>query len=184
MCAGIRYTVKRNEKKGATMSENQTNRDGPPGDAANDEAHQSAERPFSVNRGCEGCLASLLFLFVCGLILVSGILQALQIDHVLDLLTLGQRRGVLSGIWAIAMGVGGYVAARRGRTTGWSNALVVGIFGLLFALGQLETNVGLGETLERAWREPGAHWPQLSAVVVTLPSALLGGLLWSRKTPS
>ena len=129
-------------------------------------------------------MVSLLFLILCGLVLVSGFLKNLQIHHWLDALSLGQRRGMLSGMWVIAMIVGGYVAARRGRTTGWSNALVVGIFGLLFALGQLGENVRLAEVLERAWREPGAHWSQPASIVVTVPAAVQGGLMWSRETPS
>ena len=99
------------------------------------------EKSFSVNRGCEGCLVSV----ICLMLFVPCIFA---FTEWLKLLPRNVEEIIFACMWLFALGLGGYWAARRGRTTGWTNSLVVGIFAQLFVVGQL-TDFGEGRLLER-----------------------------------
>jgi hypothetical protein len=83
--------------------------------------------------------------------------------------------------WLIGIAVGGYVAARRGKTTGWSNSLLVGVFAQLVIVAQVIDERDLLAGLRELLIDPSESWPKLMAILLTIPAALAGGLAWSRK---
>lgn len=142
------------------------------------DADRVSEKPFSLNRGCEGCLAAWLVMFALMLVVSFVLARALQwIDP-------AQERTIVYFNWLIGLVVGGYVAARRGRTTGWSNSLVVGVFAQLVLVGQLTDGAGMGEweKFQDLLDSPKTEWPKLMAIVLTIPAALLGGYVSTRRS--
>ncbi len=91
---------------------------------------KTEEKPFSLNRGCEGCLAA----FIALLALAFAVSYLLA--KFLKLIDPSQEANAVYFVWLVALAIGGYVAARRGKTTGGSNALVVGVFAQLLIVGQ------------------------------------------------
>ena len=71
----------------------------------------------------------------------------------------------------------GYVAARRGRTTGWTNSLVVGVFAEIFVAGELNHDE-ISQMLAEITKDPAAHWVALVQLICTIPAALIGGIVW------
>ncbi|MCS7468870.1 TIGR04086 family membrane protein [Stieleria sp. ICT_E10.1] len=132
------------------------------------------ERPYSLNRGCEGCLAAWVVMFAL-MLFVSFILA----DTFGWIGSKGEWRLVYFN-WLIGTAVGGYVAARRGKTTGWSNSLLVGIVAQLVIVAQLTDPGDIQSGLRKLLAEPSESWPQLMALVLTIPAAVAGGLVWSR----
>ena len=138
----------------------------------------SEEKRYSVNHAANGCLASFVFSLAASLILLGAIFIWPQLDSS----ELGRTMQLV--IWLASLVFGGYVAARKGKTTGWTNALVVGCFALLYLLfrwPKLPDRGPLGSLLNLL-SEP--HWSQLAAVGLTIPAALLGGYLWVLRTNS
>jgi len=134
------------------------------------------EKRFSADRGAEGCLVSLLCMLILMLPLVCG-------------LTFSNKRGyeIYSLlVWHIAICVGGYFAARRGRTTGWTNSLAVGVLAEVYlAVKLLDIEEGglpaeLGSTLRRVVDAPSQYWRLLVKLVLTIPAAILGGIIWQK----
>jgi uncharacterized protein involved in cysteine biosynthesis len=141
----------------------------------------SEEKPFQVNRGFQGCLVAFLCMAVFNLSislvcsdwlgLISG-----ETQRVLDLF-----------IWLFAICLGGYVAARLGKTTGWTNSLVVGLLAEFFVASRLP-NEGpdelfvdqLKKMMNEMMNDPGAHWRPLVLLALTIPAAILGGVIWQK----
>ena len=94
----------------------------------------NTEKRFSVGHGLAGCLVS----WLCMAVLI--LLISLVLFEWLELISYKTER--ISGvfIWLFAICLGGYFAARLGKTTGWTNSLVVGVFAELFVVA-----VALGE---------------------------------------
>jgi len=137
----------------------------------------SEEKPFQVNRGFQGCSVALLYIAVFQLSislvcidwlgLISG-----ETQRVLDLF-----------IWLSGICLGGYVAARLGKTTGWTNSLVVGLLAEFFVVRRLP-NVGPDELfvvqLKKMMNDPDTHWRPLIQLALTIPAAILGGVIWQK----
>jgi hypothetical protein len=81
----------------------------------------SDEKPYSGKRGLQGCLATCVCMAVFPL-LISAVLTSW-----LGLISIETERVLILLIWLLALCLGGYVAARMGKTTGWTNSLVVGL---------------------------------------------------------
>ena len=58
---------------------------------------------------------------------VFPLLISLVLNSWLGLISVDTERVLILFVWLIAVCLGGYVAARLGRTTGWTNSLVVGV---------------------------------------------------------
>ncbi len=132
------------------------------------------ERPYSLNRGCEGCLAAWLML-VAFMVLVSFVHANFGwLDPEYQSL-------LFYFEWLLATAVGGYVAARRGKKTGWTNSLLVGIFAQFVIVGQVVDKQDMLAALSDLLVDPSESWPKLMAILLTIPAAVAGGLAWSRK---
>lgn len=141
----------------------------------------SKEKRFSVGRGIEGCLVSVLCTAVP--VLLIGLLVPLL--HRSELLKEMFNKTVpVAGLvwWLFVICLGGYVAARRGKTTGWTNSLVVG----LLAEWYMAARLFKGTTLLEMMDDAGLNWRRLMALALTIPVAVVGGILWenSCKRPS
>ena len=128
----------------------------------------SKEKRFSVNRGIQGCLVSLLCMFV----LMPFI--ALVLNEWLELIS-NETAGIIKLLaWFVAISIGGYCAARQGKTTGWTNALVVGLLAEWYMAARLLKGTSLLEMMDDA----GPNWSRLVALALTIPAAIVGGILW------
>ncbi|MFM7115110.1 MAG: hypothetical protein ACKO0N_00600 [Planctomycetota bacterium] len=136
----------------------------------------SEEKPFQFNRGFQGCSVALLYIVVFKLSI-----SLVCIDW-LGLIS-GETQRVLNlFIYLSAICLGGYVAARLGKTTGWTNSLVVGLLAELFLASRLP-NEGPDELfvdLKKVMNDPGAHWRPLVGLALTIPAAILGGVIWQK----
>ena len=137
----------------------------------------SKEKRFSIGRGLEGCLASglcivgltLLFLFLCVLIHNRNDLVEEMFNKAMPVVSLVW--------WFFAICLGGYVAARRGKTTGWTNSLVVGLLAEWYMAARLLKGTSVLEMMDDA----GPNWRRLTALALTIPAAIVGGILWENR---
>src|ERR1017187_5670808 len=86
-------------------------------------------------------------------------------------------------VWPSAVCFGGYVAARIGKTTGWTNSLVVGLIAEFILYSQLpkeRVDQTLLDPLLDIIKGPGAHWRVLVQLALTIPVAILGGVIWEK----
>jgi hypothetical protein len=159
---------------------------------------RSTGKRFDVADGGRGCLVTHAFgFFGIAILLSAELLGLLKLTQVI----VQERLGPV--MWSAALCFGGYVAARLGRTTGWTNSLVVGLFAVIFLLARL-----LDQLIEPDWplekplaywgrlpgrlfdhliemlQEPLVHWVQLAALVLAIPAAVLGGFLWQWSHPT
>ena len=128
----------------------------------------SKGKPFSIGHGFQGCLVSLLCMFV----LVLSISMVLYTW--LELISLETVQISKLLVWFFAISVGGYYAARRGKTTGWTNSLVVGLLAELYLAARLLKGTSLVEMMDDA----GPNMSRLVALALTIPAAVVGGILW------
>ena len=133
------------------------------------------EERFSGKRGLQGCLVAWGCMIVGSLVILvlywwTGLRMSFETDRV-----------VFGLLWYLAVGLGGYFAARFGKTTGWTNSLMVGLLADLYLIGK-QTKSGPGQMLLEPFLEmiedPGAHWPRLVQLALTIPIAILGGFIW------
>ena len=89
-------------------------------------------------------------------------------------------------LWLFAICFGGYVAARLGKTTGWTNSLVVGVLAEFFVFSRLPKGepdqpfrTSLDPFLDIV-KDPGTHWRLLLLLGLTIPVAILGGVIWAK----
>ena len=132
------------------------------------------ERPYSLKRGAQGCLAAWGVLTVC-IVVVSGVVYFMDKDY--DRV----KNYVALVSWPIAMCVGGYYACKKGKTTGTTNAMVTGILGEIVLLSAMSVR-GMTATdqIRAALLDPGKHWIGIALAILTVPCAWLGGSLWAR----
>ena len=135
------------------------------------------EKRFDVGHGCVGCLVAsvCIFLFPFALMAIPAKWH--------DFLSVDVRRGVLVLMWFFAVCLGGHVAARRGRTTGWTNSLVVGVFAEILIAARLLSRFDdqfFSDAFVKIINDPEAYWVPLVGLVFTIPAALVGGLVWQR----
>ncbi|HBI44530.1 MAG TPA: hypothetical protein DDY78_17015 [Planctomycetales bacterium] len=92
-------------------------------------------------------------------------------------------RVIILVVWLFAVCLGGYVAARLGKTTGWANSLLVGLLAEFLVYSQIPKG-GLDQTLLDPFlaimNDPGAHWRVLVELALTIPVAILGGIIWEK----
>ena len=135
------------------------------------------EERFDVGRGFQGCMAA------CACLVVFSLSISLVLTEWLGLISVDTERILLLFMWLIAICLGGYVAARLGKTTGWSNSLVVGVIAVLMVWARLP-NEGLDKTywdpFLEIMKDPGAHWQNLTRLALTIPVAILGGVIWEK----
>jgi hypothetical protein len=172
---------------------------------------RSTGKRFDVAYGARGCLAS----GVCILLGVAVLMASfsLGLTNWLDLIPVKAKNGLGMLMWFLCLCLGGYVAARLGRTTGWTNSLIVGIFYVIFLLTMLLDNlikpdwpeftpnpllpifekplaywgrlpVRLFDHLIEMLQEPLTNWGQLAGLFFAIPAAVLGGFLWQRSHPT
>ena len=131
----------------------------------------SEEKRFSINHGIQGCLVS----FLCMFVLVLPI--SLVLNTWLELISNETERIIKLPVWLFAISVGGYYAARRGKTTGWTNSLVVGLLAEWYLAARLLKGTSLLEMMDDA----GPNWRRLVALALTIPAAIVGGILWENR---
>ncbi|MCM2372326.1 YrzE family protein [Aporhodopirellula aestuarii] len=141
-------------------------------------SQRTEERPYSLNRGCEGCLAAWIVMFALMMFVAFVLGKMLGWIDVEGQQTLGYLN------WLIGIAVGGYVAGRRGKTTGWSNSLLVGIFAQIMIVAQIIDPKDMFAGLHELLADPSDSWPKLTAIILTIPAALAGGLIWSQSQES
>ena len=138
----------------------------------------SEEKRFDVKRGFQGCLVT----FACMFVLPLSI--SLVLNNWLGLISSETERVLILLVWLFAICLGGYVAARLGKTTGWTNSLVVGLLAEIFVAGRLPRGTRADRTLLdpllEMMEDPGAHWPSLIQLALTIPAAILGGIIWDK----
>jgi hypothetical protein len=135
------------------------------------------EQPFSGKRGLQGCLVA----WVCMLVFSLLILPAL--NDGLRLISNETERVLILIIWLFALCLGGYVAARLGKTTGWTNSLVVGLVAEFFVIARLTKggpDKDLFDPFLEMMNDPGANWRPLVQLALTFPAAILGGFIWQK----
>ena len=100
----------------------------------------------------------------------------------LGLISIETERVLILLVWLFAICLGGYVAARLGKTTGWTNSLVVGLLAELFVVSRLPkgglVDKGFFDPFLEIMNDPGANWRPLVQLALTIPAAILGGLIW------
>ena len=137
----------------------------------------SQEEQFSVKRGLQGCLVTWAFMAVFAI----GI--SLLLNSWLGLISIETERVLILIIWLFAVCLGGYAAARLGRVTGWTNSLVVGVLAEFFVIARLPKGGPdqdlLGPFIDML-NDPGANWRPLVQVALTIPAAILGGIIWEK----
>jgi len=137
----------------------------------------SQEDRFSGKRGLQGCLVTL----VCMIVLPVSI--SAVFTSWLGLISIETERVLILLVWLAAICLGGYVAARLGKTTGWTNSLVVGLLAELFVVSRLPKG-GLDKDLFDPFLElvndPVTNWRPLIQLGLTIPAAILGGFLWEK----
>lgn len=128
------------------------------------------ETRYSGKRAAQGCSLSI------AIIVVSTLLLSLVLNKWLGLTYSGTQKTIELIVWLLAVLAGGYFAANLGKTVGWSNSLLVGCFAFAFILirgwNRIELTGGLGYPFE--------SWRLIAACLLTIPAAILGGVLWVR----
>lgn len=104
---------------------------------------RSTGKRFDVAYGARGCLVTAVFMIVFGLASFAILLPAQLLGRTkwLELIPVNAQQGLVPLMWFLALFFGGYHAARLGRTTGWSNSLIVGIFAESFLFASLLDNL-------------------------------------------
>jgi len=138
----------------------------------------SPEKHFSGGPVLVGCLLS----GACIVVLMLSI--SLVFTNWLALISNETEQVVQLFIWCFAVCLGGYYAARRGKPTGWINSLAVGVLAELYVLAPLLEGKpgrgGLAGSLLDIINDPGAHWRRLLLLGLTIPVAILGGVIWEK----
>ena len=168
---------------------------------------RSTGKRFDVAYGARGCLVTGL----CIIAFVVAILLAelLGLSKWLGLHLVNSQQRLVPLMWFPALCFGGYYAAQLGRTTGWTNSLVVGLFaesfllaGLLDKLIKPDFGNAIGipmfekplaywgrlpgrlfDHLIEMLQEPLVHW-ELAGLFYAIPVAVLGGVVWQRSHPT
>jgi peptidoglycan/LPS O-acetylase OafA/YrhL len=125
--------------------------------------------------GCAGCLIA----WVCMAVLMLPV--SFVLTEWLGLISVETERVVGLFIWFFGICVGGYYAARRGKSPWWRNSVTVGGLAELFVAAQLPKGTSVSEmltSLVEMIKNPGPHWRQLVMLGLTIPVAILGGYLW------
>jgi len=138
------------------------------------------EQRFSGRPVLEGCLVSWVLMFVLMLSI------SLFFTSWLGVLSSDSERLVGLFVWLLAICLGGYYAARRGQPAGWRNSLAVGVLAELFVFARLTkqhddiVSPTLFGTLFELINDPGANWRPLISLALTIPVAILGGVIWAK----
>ena len=111
---------------------------------------------------------------ICMMVLMLSI--SLVFNEWLKLISNDTERIIGLFVWLFAICVGGYFAARQGRTTGWSNSLAVGVLAELFVAARLSDGTSFLEMMD----DPGPNWRRLVALGLTIPAAIVGGIVWEK----
>lgn len=118
---------------------------------------------------------------------LAGLVSVVILDTAIDVLMHATGiyppwfQPMATSLWLVAIGyrmidgtIGGYVAARLAPDRPMAHALALGVIGFLMSI------AGVVATWNRG-PEFGPKWYPLALVVVSLPSALLGGFLRARQ---
>jgi putative membrane protein (TIGR04086 family) len=135
------------------------------------------EERFSGKRGLQGCLVGLVFMVVVPLSI------SLVLNRWLGPISHETERVVFLVSLLVAVCLGGYVAARLGKNTGWTNSLMVGLIAELVVFSRVlmgRPDQSLFDPLFDIMNDPGAHWRVLVELALTIPVAILGGVIWQK----
>ena len=125
---------------------------------------RSTGKRFDVAYGARGCLVTWLCMIAFGV----AILLPAELLGLLELIPVSAQQRLVPLMWFPALCFGGYYAAQLGRTTGWTNSLIVGMFAESFLLANL-----LDKLIKPDWPEftpspllaifekPLAYWGRL-----------------------
>ncbi len=133
------------------------------------------EERFSGTRGFQGCLVGFVFMVVVPLSI------SLVFNRWLGLISPETEAIVGRVSMLVAICLSGYVAARLGKNTGWTNSLIVGFFAELVLLIGILREGGRFIWLDPLFdimNNPVKHWPVLVELTLTIPAAILGGIIW------
>jgi hypothetical protein len=111
-------------------------------------------------------------------LLISGVFT-----RWLGLISIETERVLILLVWLFAICLGGYVAARLGKTTGWTNSLVVGVLAVFFVVARLPrggADKDFFDPFLEMMKDPVAHWRHLVYLALTIPAAVLGGVIWEK----
>jgi putative membrane protein (TIGR04086 family) len=123
---------------------------------------------YSSAAALQGCFVS----WLCMVLLMLSI--SFFLTSMLKLISTETERLVGLFVWHLSICAGGYYAARRGEPAGWVNALFVGLLAELFVCARLLKGTSVFEIMD----DPGPHWRRLLALGLTIPAAILGGVIW------
>ena len=135
------------------------------------------KRLWSEKRGLKGCMVGLVFMVVVPLSI------SLVLNRWLGLISHETEPVVFLVSLLVAVCLGGYVAARLGKNTGWTNSLMVGLIAELVVFSRAlkgRPDQSLFDPLFDIMNDPGAHWLVLVELALTIPVAILGGIIWQK----
>jgi hypothetical protein len=133
------------------------------------------EKRYSTRHGVQGCLVAMMFIS-----LVSFSIS-LVFTTWLGLMSIQTERRVMVVVWLLGASLGGYAAARFGKTTGWTNSLIVGLIAEFLIYAQVpkgSPDQTMLDPLLDLVKSPNGHWRVLAALALTIPAAIFGGVIW------
>jgi putative membrane protein (TIGR04086 family) len=137
----------------------------------------SDEKLYSEKRGLQGCLVGWVIMAVVPVSI------SLVFNRWLGLISNETERVMIVVVWLFAVCLGGYVAARLGKNTGWTNFLMVGLIAELVVFSRVakgRPDRSFFDPLFDIMNDPGAHWLVLVELALTIPVAMLGGFIWQK----
>lgn len=127
------------------------------------------DKRYNVKVGAAGCFVGVV------ISTVVTIVFALVFTTWLGWVTVETERVVALVVWLASIGFGGYWAARWSKSTAWPNSLTAGLLAEWYVAARILNETTLVALLD----EPGPNWRRLMALALTVPVALIGGLIWT-----
>jgi hypothetical protein len=127
----------------------------------------------TTNDVIHGCLASWLCM-VAGTFLIFFVLTKLAPDPSADV-----QNAIQLVLWLFGIAIGGFVAARRSRNDSYKAPLYVGLLATFFVAARLphQDHGAATDALVAVLKNPPANWRHIVGLTLTVPAALLGGLI-------
>jgi hypothetical protein len=141
------------------------------------EHSMSKEKRFDIGRGLQGCLVSGMCWLAMLWFVACCLLPLLERSELFAEIFNKAAPVLLVVGWLFAICLGGYYAARQGKTTGWTNSLVVGLLAECYLVVPRLVETSFPKMLVK----PIPDSEQLKFLALTIPAALVGGIV-SEKT--
>ena len=113
-------------------------------------------------------------LWGCG-VTVLAFLPLMTLEFALSALGLDLNLKTYS--WLSAVAVGGYFSCRQAKPTAWMNCLVFAVLTETFVVSGIQE---ANENLAQMYPNAAVEWHYPTMLVLTIPAALFGGILWTR----